>query len=250
MGIFDSLFKKKNNTLPFHFGLIGLDMHSHLLPNIDDGSQSMDETIGMILKFKELGYRKLIITPHIMSDYYKNTPEIILGKLEEVKAEIKRLGIEIQLEAAAEYYFDEGLMKNIKSKNLLTFGDNFVLFEYPFIYEPANTESLIFEFKSRSFKPVLAHFERYPYYHKNKEKASELRDKGVFIQLNINSIFGHYGPDVQKKAHFLIDNQLVDFVSSDCHRIEHLQIMEKNHSNEYLHKLLDLDLMNFKMNQV
>ncbi|TNE53978.1 MAG: capsular biosynthesis protein [Bacteroidetes bacterium] len=219
-------------------------MHSHLLPGIDDGSKSMEESMGMILKFSRMGYRKLFMTPHIMEDYYRNTPEIIHGKLEEVRKEVKEFGMEIELGAAAEYYYDETLIDKVKGKELLTFGDNYVLFEYAFGAEPQRITSLIFEMKTNGYRPVLAHYERYPYYHNQPEKIQEYRDNGVLIQLNLLSLCGHYGPFVEKQAKYLVDNGLIDFVGSDCHRIEHLQILEKNASNPYFHKLKELNLLN------
>lgn len=247
MGIFSKLFAKKPSYEAFDFGSLKADMHSHLLPGIDDGSKNMDESLGMILKFHEMGYQKLIMTPHIMEDYYRNTPEIILGKLDLVKEEVKKLGIDITLEAAAEYYYDETLMDKVKAKTLLTFGNNHVLFEFAFGAEPQQISSLLFEMKVNGYKPILAHYERYPYYHNLPEKIREYRDNGILIQLNLLSICGHYGPHIERQARYLIDNQLIDFVSSDCHRIEHLQILEKNAKNAYFHKLMDLNLQNHSL---
>ena len=244
MNFFSKIFNSKNNSTPFDFSQIGIDMHSHLLPGIDDGAKEMMQSLGMIMRFEEMGYRKLIMTPHIMEDYYRNTPEIILGKLAELKKEIHDLGLEIEMEAAAEYYFDETLIIKIKNKDILTFGDNFMLFEYAFGQEPQNISTLLFELKVNGYKPILAHYERYPYYHNRPEKIKEYRDNGIYIQLNLLSLCGHYGPHVERMAKYLVDNQLIDFVGSDCHRIEHLQIIEKNANSTYFKKLENLNLLN------
>jgi protein-tyrosine phosphatase len=244
MNFFKNLFAPKTPTEPFHFGSLVADMHSHLLPGIDDGSSDMDQTIGMILKMKELGYKKLVFTPHVMMHYYPNEPEIILQKLEAVKAECQKLGIEIELLAAAEYYFDETFFERVKSKSLLTFGDNYVLFEFPFTNMPLQVETLFFELRNQNYRPVLAHFERYLYYFDKPEIAREYRDRGVNIQVNLLSLVGHYGPQVAKQAKYLVDHQLVDFVGTDCHRIEHLQILERNATNPYFAKLRELRLLN------
>ncbi len=244
MGILSNLFSKKNAKQPIDFAHFKIDMHSHLLPGIDDGAKTLEQSLGMILKFHEMGYQKLIMTPHIMEDYYKNTPEIILEKLNEVREEVKKYGINIELEAAAEYYFDETLIEKVKNKEVLTFGNNHVLFEFSFGQEPQRISTLLFEFKINNYRPILAHYERYPYYHNNPEKIREYRDQGILIQLNLLSLTGHYGPQVEKMAKYLIDNQLVDFVGSDCHRIEHLQILEENANNIYFHKAKELNLLN------
>lgn len=237
MGLFSNLFKKKEVLPPFDLGRFKSDMHSHLIPGIDDGSQDMDQTIAMLAKFESLGYKKVVTTPHIMTDSFPNNPEIILSGLEKVKNEIKKVGIEIEIEAAAEYYFDETLMPKIKNKELLTFGDNYVLVEFAFHSPPQFLDQLFFELKTHGYRPVIAHFERYLYYLGKIDKAEKWRSEGINIQINLNSLFGQYGPEVQKQAEKLIDEGQFDFVGTDCHRIEHLMILEKNLSSPYLHKI-------------
>lgn len=243
MGFFDR-FKKKVLP-PFDLALIGVDMHSHLIPAIDDGSKSMEQTLVMLAKFESMGFRKVITTPHIISDTYKNTPEIILSGLNAVREAATNLGLTIEIEAAAEYYYDETLLQKLKNgEELLTFGDKMLLFEFSFHSEPVRTEELFFELKTRGYKPVLAHFERYLYYLGKPEIANSLRENGVLIQLNLNSLSGHYGPEIKKQAEALIDNGWIDFVGTDCHRIEHLMLLESNLSNAYMHKLESLTLQN------
>lgn len=242
MGLFTNLFNKsKLDNLSF----IGKDIHSHLIPGIDDGSKSMDDTIAMLNKFWELGYKKVITTPHTNSDLYKNTPEIILKGLNDVKAELKRIQLPIEIEAASEYFFDETLYELIENNRLLTFAGNHVLIEFSFFTAPYGEEKLFFDLQTKGFQPVLAHFERYSFYHNSGiDKAIELRNKGVNIQLNLNSLSGHYGPDVRKQAERLVDAKVVDFVGTDCHRIEHLTLLESQLDRKYFLKLKDLNLKN------
>jgi len=115
------LFSKKNQRIPLDLSVLKTDMHSHLIPGIDDGCKTIDDTIAILYKFKELGYKKIITTPHIMSDFYRNNSEIILSGLEKVREEIKRINLDIEIEAAAEYYFDETLASLIKLIFLLFF---------------------------------------------------------------------------------------------------------------------------------
>tara|TARA_B100000508_G_scaffold137355_1_gene131701 strand:+ start:230232 stop:230975 length:744 start_codon:yes stop_codon:yes gene_type:complete len=244
MGLLSSLFESKNKE-PYDLSDIAVDMHSHLIPGIDDGAQSMDHSVGMILRFKDLGYRKLITTPHIMSDYYKNTPEIINNGLCDLREELDKLGVDLEIQAAAEYYTDEFFIDKIEEGNLLTFGKNNVLFEFSFSAKPRLVNEAIFAMKNNGYQPVLAHFERYSFYLDNGEKAIEdLKNRGVHIQMNLNSLTGHYGKPIKKQAEMLVDNQFVDYVGSDCHRIEHLDLLESNLSNPYFHKLANLDLKN------
>ncbi len=242
VGLF-SLFKKQVSE-PLDLSLIGVDMHSHLIPGIDDGSNSMDESIAMLAKFEHLGYRKVITTPHIMSEVYNNTSEIILKGLDEVREEAKKHGLKIEIDAAAEYYFDDYLVNLVKKREVLTFGDQYVLVEFSFHTPPEYDDLLFFEMQMARYKPVLAHFERYPYFHGSTEKAKEYRDKGAQIQININSLTGNYGPEVRKQAEKLIDQNLVDFIGSDCHRMQHLVTMEENLNKPYLAKLSQLTLKN------
>ncbi len=243
MSLFSTLFKKKSLEL-FDLSKIGIDMHSHLIPGIDDGSRSMDETIAMLAKFESLGYKKIITTPHIMQEVYPNTSEIINLGLKQVQETAKSLELSIEIEAAAEYYFDDHLIELIKHKDILSFGQNYVLVEFSFHTPPIFEDQLFFEMQMAKYKPVLAHFERYPYFHDSLDKAKEYREKGVNIQVNLNSLTGHYGPQVRKQAEKLIDANLVDFVGSDCHRMQHLMILEEHLSNSYFHKLEKLNLKN------
>jgi tyrosine-protein phosphatase YwqE len=247
MSIFSKLFSKKEIGLPADLSILKTDMHSHLIPGIDDGSQSMDETIAMLAKFKELGYKKIVTTPHIMSDYYRNTPEIILDGLAKVREELKRINLDIEIEAAAEYYFDETLFTKLEEESFLTFNNKHVLIEFSFSNEPQGHDKLFYDMRIKGYKPVIAHFERYLFFHGSIEKAQTWRENGMLIQLNINSLFGHYGLAVQKQAEKLIDAGLVDYIATDCHRIEHLAILEKNLTNKYLKKVLEFPLHNQKI---
>ena len=244
MNFLKSVFGAKNKE-PFDLSVLAVDMHSHLIPGIDDGSQSMDHTIGMLLRFSELGYKKVITTPHIMFDYYKNTSEIILGGLEEVRAELKKLNISIEIEAAAEYFYDEHFIHLIENEKLLTFGGNNVLFEFSFGAKPNNIDQLVFNLKTKGYQPILAHYERYLFFlDEGIEPARKLREKGVHIQMNLNSLSGHYGPAIKKQAELLIDNDLIDYVATDCHRIEHLDILQRNLDKKYYRKLSEMTFRN------
>ncbi len=226
MSFLSNIFGKKEPKLPFDFSVFKTDMHSHLIPGIDDGSESLENSLEMIKEFASLGYTKLVTTPHIMSDYFKNSPETILPGLDKVKQALTENNINITLEAAAEYYLDEFFIQKIKEKNILSFGNNYVLFELPFMSEPPQLAETTFELQMAGFKPILAHPERYGYWHNNLEKLQEQKDKGVLLQINLLSVIGHYGPEVQKAAEKLIENNLFDLVGSDCHRIQHLEALK------------------------
>lgn len=239
MNFLNRLFKSAPKLDPIDLSLIGTDMHSHLIPDIDDGSKSLDDTITMLKKFSDLGYKKVITTPHIMSDYYRNTPEIILGGLQRVRAAIKEEGITIELEAAAEYYLDYSMRELMESKQILTFGDNYVLVELSFSQEQPGIKELLFELITEGYKPILAHVERYPYYNNQWNLIEEYRERGVLLQLNLNSLSGHYGPMVKRMAELLIDKDWINVVGSDCHHFGHLEMIETLRTNPHLHKIVN-----------
>jgi len=236
---FWDLFKKKEVLEPVDFGLLKVDMHSHLIPGIDDGAKTMDDTIAMLAKFESMGYQKVITTPHIYSDCYKNTPEIIRNGLEKVRETANALGLRIEIDAAAEYYCDEYFMNVIKNDEFLSIDGKYVLIEFPFMSEMDDWNAYVFQLQAKGFIPIIAHFERYLYWHGSVSVAKEMKELGCKIQLNVNSLTGHYGPDVKKQAERLIDGQLVDFLATDCHRIQHLLLMESKADLPYYHKLFE-----------
>ena len=237
MGFFKKIFGGEKKLENIDLSILKTDMHSHLIPGIDDGSKSMEDSINLLRKFSELGYKKVITTPHVMSDFYKNTPEIILGGLEKVRAAIKQEGINIEIDAAAEYYLDFRFDELILKKELLTFGDKHVLFELSFNDEPPRVKDSIFNMVTEGYKPILAHVERYPFYFNQWEKIEDYRNRGVLLQLNINSLSGHYGPPVKKMAEQLIDRGWIDVIGSDCHHIGHLEMMDSLRTNRHFHKV-------------
>ncbi|NNC84234.1 MAG: hypothetical protein HKN79_11720 [Flavobacteriales bacterium] len=229
MGIFGRLFGKREKLIePADISSLKVDIHSHLIPGIDDGAQDMEESLALLRRFEALGFQKVITTPHIMADYYRNTPDIILGGLEKVRAAIKKEGMEIQIEAAAEYYLDDRFEQLLDDEDLLTFGSKrYLLFELPFVAEPLNLNSAIFNMQLKGIKPVLAHPERYGFWSRDLEKYEELHDKGVILQINLNSLGGYYGPEVKKVADHLVEQELIGLVGTDCHRSDHLDALEQ-----------------------
>jgi tyrosine-protein phosphatase YwqE len=220
-------------------------MHSHLIPGIDDGSPSMDHTIALLAKFEQLGYRKVVTTPHILNDVHPNTPKIILDGLKDVQLEIKRLGMKIEIESAAEYYCDESFLPIIERNEILSFGSNFVLMEFGFLSPSQYEAQALFNLQVAGYVPVIAHYERYPYYFGDFKKVDALRERNIQIQVNLNSLTGHYGPGVKKMAEQLIKNKQVDFLGTDCHRIEHLILLENNLSMPIFK---DIEALNLKNN--
>jgi len=237
--IWSKLFKKKSKHLeqPVELARLHTDLHSHLIPGIDDGSKSMDDSIRLIKELKGLGYKKLITTPHIMADYYKNTPQIIQRGLKDVRAELKKQGVEMEIEAAAEYMLDDGFLAKLEKGDLLTFSNNFILVELPYIEEPPNLSSIFFELQTRGYQVVLAHPERYNYWHGDFSKYQDLVDRNIYLQMNINSLTGWYSHESRNIAEKLIENKLIRFLGSDLHNTNYLNELK---SSRYMPKLLEV----------
>jgi len=237
LSFFSKIFKPEPKLDPIDLSVFKSDIHSHLIPGIDDGSPNMEASIKMVKKFVDLGYNKIVTTPHVMCDYYQNTPDKILKGLDDLREELQKQNIKVDISAAAEYNLDDGLQALIDKKEILTFGDNHVLFELPFMQEPRNLQEIIFNFQMAGYKPILAHPERYTYWYDAFDRYDELKCRGVLLQLNLLSLTNHYSPQTRKVAEKMVDANLVDAVGSDCHRIENLMLLEDNLNLEHIHKL-------------
>ena len=181
-------------------------------------------------------------------DFYNNTPEIIAEKLSFLRSEIEKEGIDIEVEAAAEYYMDEHFLSLIENESeLLTFGDKYLLFETGFMNEPINLKEILFALKSKGYNPVMAHPERYGYIAQKFGMVEDLINRGVLMQLNINSLSGYYSKEIKKTAEKLIDNGFVHFLGSDCHNLKHLEVLEATIDKKYFDKALHLNLLNHSL---
>ena len=241
MGFFSNIFNKQEEENieldPIDMSLIKADMHAHLLPAIDDGSESLEDSLALISGLKNLGYSQVLATPHVMYDFYKNSTDTILSKLDDVREILSKNNISIDIGAAAEYYFDEELQDRLKNNDILSFGkEKYLLFEFSYFNEHNGVHGVLSEMFEKGYTPVLAHPERYPYFVQAPEKYNELKEMGVKFQLNQLSLVGHYGESAIHGSSYLIENNFVDFIGSDIHRVSHLPSLEKAMKSELLHK--------------
>ncbi|HNP18059.1 MAG TPA: capsular biosynthesis protein [Fulvivirga sp.] len=226
-----------------------VDIHSHLIPGVDDGVQSFQKSIDLIQKFVEIGHKKIITTPHIMSDFYKNSESDLMKIYQELVVKLKEEKVEVTLELGAEYYLDEYLLERIENpeEKFLTFGKNYMLFETSFMNEPFYLKDFIFKAKSRGINPILAHPERYSYLIGNDELIEDLVNRELLLQLNINSLAGYYSKQVKSLAEKLIDKKLISFIGSDCHNLKHFEVLQTARSTKYYHKVMALPLKNYEL---
>lgn len=228
--LFDS--KKKNEI---DLSRIGIDIHSHLIPGIDDGVQTVEESVAMIRKMQDLGFRQLYTTPHIIWDCYKNTPEIILSGLEEVRKACIEEGLTIEINAAAEYFIDEHFVEMLQVPgSLLTLPGNRVLVELPYSTPLMNTSETLFSIIEQGYTPILAHPERYTYFYSDPSVYKKLCSQGCELQVNVLSLGSYYGDNVHKMAEWLLKNRLITFLGSDAHRMQHLDLIGYKKKTDWL----------------
>lgn len=242
--------KETQETLPAPTKVLTTDIHSHLLAGIDDGAKTWDDSLALILKLQKAGYKRLVTTPHIMSDFYRNTPEIISEKLAELKKRLQDAQIDIAIEAAAEYYADEGFMRKVeRGEHLLTFGNKYILIETGFQDKPKYLKQAIFDLQTSGYKPIFAHPERYQYLYDDFKTIEELHELGVLLQINLNSIAGYYGQHAQAFAEKLISKGMVHWAGSDCHHHRHADSIAVAQKSKFYTKLLSLPLLNFELGE-
>lgn len=228
------LFNKKTNK-EVTLDHIGIDIHSHMIPGVDDGVETVEESVAMISKLQNLGYRRVITTPHVMWDCYRNTPEIILGKLDEVRQASKAAGLTIEIGAAAEYFLDEHFHHLLNTgQQMLTLPGNRLLVELPYSTPLMNTSETLFSIVEKGYQPVLAHPERYTYFYSDPSIYKKLADGGCELQVNILSLSGYYGENISKMAEWLLKNNLVTFLGTDAHKIQHLDMIQRSNKNNWI----------------
>ncbi len=231
----------KKQTVATHAGFSWLaqDIHSHILPGIDDGSPDVETSLQLLRSLSDAGIQKFICTPHVIGDMYRNTPETINNALAILRKAVARDGMPVELKAAAEYMLDDHFMELLRKKEpLLTLAGNHILTELSFSTSPNNLEQLSFEIITNGYQPLMAHPERYPYYHKNYDGYYRLKELGFALQVNLLSITGYYGKQVAKAAKFILENNLVDYVGTDLHHFNHLNVLTDTKSVELFEKYL------------
>ncbi|SKB88947.1 Tyrosine-protein phosphatase YwqE [Sphingobacterium nematocida] len=230
MGILSRLFGKgqeeaKENSLG-KLAFLQVDMHNHLLPGIDDGSQSTEQSVLLIKGLHAMGFEKFICTPHIMAGVHPNTKSTIAAAHEVLNKELHTTNPKVQIFAAAEHMIDEELETIIKMDNLCVMPGGYVLIEMSYIAESKALFQTILDIQNLGYKPILAHPERYNYYHYNFDMYKQIKDAGCLLQLNLLSISRHYGKEVKEAALKMIKSGMYDFVGTDTHHERHMTALQ------------------------
>jgi len=239
MSLLSKLFRKKQTTSNQDaLAFLEIDMHNHLLPAIDDGSQSLEQSILLIEGLQELGLHKFICTPHIMEGIYPNTKQTIEGAFKKLKSTLASRESKVQLHYAAEHMIDQGLDLLVAENQLCVMPNDYVLIEMSYLAESKSLFRTIMDIQSMGYKPILAHPERYNYYHQNFKIFKQIKDAGCALQLNLLSVSRYYGSNVKTTALTLIKSGLYDFVGTDIHHEKHLAAIKEVASKYPLADLL------------
>ncbi len=235
-----SIFKRKYKA-KLDLSNLGTDMHSHILPGIDDGSPDVDTSLFLVNGLREAGYSRFIATPHILWDMFKNTPETIDEARAELQDAFTKRSIDSVLNSAAEYYMDEHFDELVSTNQpLLCIKDNWVLVEFSFVSPPMDLKERLFDLQIKGYQPVLAHPERYQYFAANKSFYDELKNTGSMFQLNLLSLTGYYGKVVQELAQHLVKKEYIDLIGTDMHHSRHLETMRRSSTlNDMVNALFD-----------
>lgn len=220
-----SIFKSKpklSELIPEGF----IDIHSHILPGIDDGSENLAQSTDLLSRLNTIGFSKCIVTPHTLPEIWENTSEGITANFNSTKSQLEEALDNMLYRVASEYMINEAFLQRLQTEPLLTLKDNYVLIEMSYMNPPLALKEIIFEIQLKGYQPLLAHPERYLFYHNNTKMYETLKKLEVQFQLNLLSSVGYYGSSVAKTAEFLLKENFIDFVGSDVHHLRHVNAFE------------------------
>lgn len=232
-----NIFKKRTEISQLFYST---DLHSHLIPGVDDGSRNIETSLHLIRSLNELGIKTLLITPHVTDETFMNTRETLNGPYNALKSSLSNEDIDIEIMHSAEYRLDDFFLHEVlKKKDFMLLPNNYILIENSFIQQALNFEQIVFDLKSLGFKPILAHPERYIYYINRKEQYRKLKDFEILFQVNLLSFSGYYGKEIKETAWWLLNSDMVDFIGTDMHHLKHLEQIKKFMETKEYRKLAD-----------
>lgn len=231
--------KKESTRIPY-FSENFVDIHSHILPGIDDGAKTTGHSLELLTQMRKLGIRNFVCTPHVIQDVWENSTETILKTYDELKSVVKSTPnlSDVELKVAAEYMMDHNFSVLLEKKDLLPIKDNKILVEMSYLAPPANLFETIAEIQVKGFVPILAHPERYKKYHQDLAVYEKLKTAGCLFQVNMISLTNYYGKDVHESAVWLLKNNLIDFIGSDIHHTRHLERIKSLMGREEMMQLV------------
>lgn len=222
--MFFNIFNKSKSIqkLPFI-----TDIHSHVIPGVADGSPDTQTSLELLGRMSDWGLTRIFASPHSTQDTFENTPETIAEPTSKLKKAITESGLNIDLNVHMEYRLDQFFMSQFESGNIISLPGNYLLIENAFGNETWGFEALLYKIRHSGYTPILAHPERYHYYSRNhRHRYAELHDYGLYFQVNLLSLAGHYGKLERETALYMLEHGLVQFVGTDLHRASHVESIE------------------------
>ncbi|SEM81441.1 Tyrosine-protein phosphatase YwqE [bacterium A37T11] len=201
---------------------MGVDIHSHLIPGIDDGLPDASSSVRIIKELRGLGLEKFICTPHIYDEIHPNTPKTILSALSVLQKELDHEGLSVPVSASAEYMLGSGFRDKLNAGDIIPFPNKYLLIEMPYNTEPMQLEAMIFDIELKGYLPILAHPERYSFYYDHPERYDKLKELGCLFQLNLLSPTGYYSPKAKQISVKLLKSKAYDLIGTDLHHDRHL----------------------------
>ena len=211
--MFDLFTRKEPNILRY----LNADVHSHLLPSVDDGVKDIETALSCINEMKRNGIAKIYVTPHFQTHRFKNDEDDIKRRFDEFRTLVSVHISDMELCLAGEYLIDSGFEERLRTKKLLTINDKYLLVEFSFNQSMLGMEELFFEMQMKGYEVILAHPERYLYLNKDSKLIHNLKEQGVYFQSNIMSFGGFYGSESMRRAYQYVENGWINFLGTDIH---------------------------------
>lgn len=234
-----NLFKRKYEPRPI-FAALGTDMHCHLIPKVDDGSKCIEESVECLNTLSAVGYKKVIITPHFQYPRFPNTEDDITRRYNELCKQAKDAGVEIEIAGiGGEYRIDSGFAPRLEKPRFLQVAGKYVLVEFSLHQQMMGSDEMIFDLQMKGYEVILAHPERYPYLNVQGLRMEQLKNQGVFFQINVLSLGGFYGEEAKRKAYEMLDRGWVEFMGTDTHNTMYAQALSDLSRDRKIEKVLE-----------
>ncbi len=221
-----------------------VDLHSHIIYDVDDGSKSIEESIDIIKEASEKGITDMVATPHYMKGAMVSTPETINEKLNILREKLKEENVRINIYSGHEIYVDSTIFEDLENKKINTIeGTGYLLIELPLSQELNNLEDIIFELHIKGYNVILAHPERYRFVQKDIHSLDKLINSDVLLQMNISSLIGRYGTEAKQAAEALLKASMIHVLGTDVHHKNSINL-QINEGIEIIKKLVTTNIYN------
>lgn len=234
-----NFFRRKYTPRPI-FEALGTDMHCHLVPQVDDGSKCFEESVECLKTLKAVGFNKVYITPHFQHPRFDNDEEDICRRYQEMKLRAVEAAVDIEMAGVAgEYRIDSGFKNRLENPRFLQVAGKYVLVEFSLHQQMMGCDEMIFDLQMKGYDIILAHPERYPYLNVLGSRMEQLKNQGVFFQINALSLGGFYGEEPKRRAYQMLERGWVEFMGTDTHNTMYAQALVDLSNDRKVEKILN-----------